>query len=84
MIRVLSEVNFDNAEEFVKELNKERLVNKGKWIYYVGHVSGKHVELKSYDCSYLQIFRVDGLNDVPCMDTSVTAWKNFILHRFSK
>ncbi len=81
MIHALAGQNFASAEQFVKELNKVRLANKQKWFQYVGEVNGKQVELKTFDCSYLQIFRVNGMNDTPAMDITPTAWKEFMLKR---
>jgi hypothetical protein len=81
MLKVLENENFSSAQDFVIALNSQRLKNPKKWITYVGTVNGKSVEIKTYDCSYLQIFRVDGVNDFPVMDVKPTVWKDFILKR---
>lgn len=81
MLKVLENENFSSPTEFVTALNTQRLKNPKKWINYVGTVNGKSVEIKTYDCSYLQIFRVDGVNDYPLMDVKPTVWKEFILKR---
>lgn len=83
MIRVLEGQNFTDAKQFVDALNKARLENRHKWIVYVGMVCDRKVEIKTYDHTYLQIFKVDGLNDPPAMDIKVTVWKNYILERLN-
>jgi hypothetical protein len=79
MIRVLTDSNFDSAQEFVAELNKARLQNKKQWLTYRGSVAGKLVEIKTYGATYLQIFRIDGINQkLPCIDCTISEWKNAI------
>lgn len=78
MIPVLENKNFDSPSEFVKELNKARLANRGKWIVYSGIVKGKTVAIKTYDHTYLQIFRVNGINHGGSMDKPVGVWKKTI------
>jgi hypothetical protein len=83
MIAVLNGTNYDNAADFVKAVNAARLKNKKKWLRYVGLVNGKVVSIKTFDHSYLQIFKVDGINHAPPIDTTVTAWKDHILTTLS-
>ena len=78
MIEVLSGQDFEDTSDFVKELNKARLANKNKWIFYRGNVNGRRVEIKTYDTGYLQIMRVDDLHHNAPMDMKVGAWKEFI------
>lgn len=66
---------YDNADEFIADLNKARLANKKKWIVYMGHVEGKEVGIKTYDTGYLQICRIDGINHGGGMDMKVGDWK---------
>lgn len=78
MIRVLENQNFATAAELTKALNAERLKNKQKWLVYVGDVAGKRVEIKTFDASYPQIMRVNGIDHGGAMDLKVGAWKALI------
>jgi hypothetical protein len=78
MIPVLQGQNFDNAAAFVGALNQARLANKQKWIVYQGTVAGRKVAIKSFDASYPQILRVDGIEYGGAMDLKVNAWKKQI------
>lgn len=78
MIYVLEGQSFDSTADFVKAINKARLANGNKWIAYVGTVEGKEVQVKSFNCGYLQIMRVNGMNYGGGMDMSVTGWKESI------
>jgi len=79
MIAVLEGLDFASAKDFVTELNKARLANKGKWITYHGQVAGRGIRLKTYDAGYLQILDVDGVRHGGAMDMKPTAWKESIL-----
>jgi hypothetical protein len=83
MIAILNGTNYDDPNEFVKAVNAERLKNKKKWLQYVGQVNGKQVSIKTFDHSYLQIFKIDGIDHAPPMDTTVTAWKKHMLKALS-
>lgn len=79
MIRVLEGKNYNNTSDFVRDLNKARLQNKQKWIYYIGLVNGRRVEIKTFDCGDLQIVRVNGARaNNREYDLSVGAWKSEI------
>ena len=79
MIRVLEDKpDYPTAAAFVADLNKARLANRKAWIVYVGTVQGVAVEIKTYDCGYLQIFRVNGLDAGGAMDMKPTGWKETI------
>lgn len=79
MIPVLTDrPTFDNAAEFVKELNKARLQNRRKWITYCGTVEGCDVAIKTYDHTYLQILDVDNIRCGGAMDQNVGGWKQDI------
>lgn len=57
-----------SKEFFVKEINRLRRNNLGKWYYFEGKVENKNVKLKAFD-TYLQIFEVNsvrfgGLGDI--------------------
>ena len=79
MISILNKTDYDNAADFVKAVNAERLKNRGKWLHYIGRVNGKVVSIKTFDHTFLQIFKVDGIDHAPPMDTKVTAWKQHML-----
>lgn len=59
------------VQEFI---NKLRLANKGKWYTWSGVVEGKSVEIKAHG-TWLQIFRVNGLNHANCGDRKVGQFK---------
>jgi len=60
--------------EFIKTVNDLRLANKGKWFYFSGMVEGKEVKIKCYN-TWLQIFRVNGVQLNTCMDITATKFK---------
>lgn len=63
-----------NTLEFIKEINALRLANKNKWYFWQGVVNGKKVEIKGYG-TWLQIFRINGLNLWAGMDISIKDFK---------
>lgn len=64
-------------QEFAKEIKAKRLT--GSWYTFSGEVDGKKIMLKGYK-TWLQIYRVDGLNYGGMMDISVKDF-NQILER---
>ncbi len=62
------------TEEFIKAVNALRLANKGKWYFAEYTVNGKSIQIKGYN-TWLQIFRVNGINQNSIMDISVTEFK---------
>ena len=66
-----------NTMEFIKTVNSVRLQNKDKWYWWTGTVNGKSVELKAYN-TWLQIFRIDGVNYSGQMDISVKQLKQYM------
>lgn len=58
------------TDEFVKEVNAARRANKDKWYQWAGVVNGKEVKIKAYN-TWLQIFRIDGLQANTVGDISV-------------
>ena len=61
-------------QEFIKHANNLRLASKGNWYQFTGIVDGKHVCIKGYS-TFLQIFRVDGIQQNCTMDNSVGNFK---------
>ena len=50
---------FATFEEFARAVKKWR--GQG-WIFYAGEVAGRQVRLKTYNHTYMQIYRVDDVN----------------------
>lgn len=75
MTPVLTNLDYADADAFIKALNAARQTNKDRWIVYVGQVAGRAVRIKSYNSGYLQVLEVDGVNHSPPMGMNVTAWK---------
>lgn len=59
-----------NKENFIKYVNQIRKENKNKWYVCTKFVDGKLVEIKAFN-TWLQIFKVDGLQQDTLMDISV-------------
>jgi len=84
MTAVLENRDFPTADEFVAELNRARLASPRTWLSYAGQVAGRQTAIRTYDCGYLQTFRLDGLEQAAPMDMKPTAWKRFILSAFAR
>lgn len=64
-------------EEFLKLVNCERLANKKQWIFVNEIVEGKQVQFKSFE-TYLQIYKINGIDHAPSMGLNVGEWKQAI------
>ena len=64
-----------NKENFIKLVNSTRIINKDRWYVITEVVDGKLVEIKGFG-TWLQIFRIDGLQQNTLMDINVTEFKN--------
>jgi len=84
VIAVLENRDFPTAEEFVAEFNRARLARPRTWLTYAGKVAGRETAIKTYDCGYLQVFRIDDTEQAAPMDMKPTAWKRFILAAFGR
>ena len=62
------------VSEFVTIINKFRILNKNSWYGLRLTVNNKTVEIKGYN-TWLQIFRIDGINQNTCMDVTVKEFK---------
>jgi hypothetical protein len=82
MIYPLAGQNFNSIADFVSAINKARLENPNKWIAFVGYVQNKSVQLKNFGNGYLQIYRVDGIDYTPSLETKVSEWKKAIIRPF--
>lgn len=67
-----------NSEEFVEHINKLRRDNKNSWYFFTGIANNKKVELKGFG-TWLQVFRLDGLDNASCPDISVKRFKEVLL-----
>jgi hypothetical protein len=56
--------------EFVLTINQLRRANKEQWYFWTGVVDDKCVEIKGFN-TWLQIFRVDGVQQNTTMGNSV-------------
>ena len=63
-----------NTQDFTQTINKLRLSNKGRWYTWQGIVNGQAVALKGFG-PWLQLFRVNGLEQALPMQMSVKAFK---------
>lgn len=70
----------DELLYFTKEIKERRLTNK--WYSYVGIINGKSIRLKGYK-TWLQIYRVDGIDNSNCMDKNVTEFNHDLLKPFN-
>lgn len=70
--------NYEDVNEFMADLNKLRLASKNKWFGFAGTVKKVPVIIKSYNTGYLQICRVNGIDQAPPMEMNVGTWKAFI------
>lgn len=67
-----------DSKEFVEHINKLRRDNKNKWYFFTGIANGKKVQLKGFG-TWLQVFKLDGLDNAACADISVKRFKEVIL-----
>lgn len=73
-----------SPEAFVTVVNNLRLSSKGNWYAIICEdVAGKKVEIKGYQ-TWLQIFRVDGVQMDTRMDISVKEFKETLLRGFQR
>lgn len=71
-----------NAMQFRDAINTLRLANREKWFFWTGDVCGRHVEVKCFN-TWLQIFRIDGMQQNTTMDITPTAFKSALLAPFA-
>lgn len=69
-------------ETFTKEINGLRLKNKNAWHQFTGSVEGRKVEIKGYN-TWLQIYRVDGVNYGGGMGGKVNQYKKDLIKPFN-
>ena len=71
-----------DAKDFIKEVNSLRLNNKNSWYQFTGEVEGKQVSLEGYN-TWLQIFKVNGLDYSNGMDAKVGEFKTALEKPFN-
>jgi len=75
------EQDFSTFDEFAKALKSWRGAG---WIFFRGNVAGKSVELKTYNHTYMQIYRIDGQNQhLSNMDCKVSEFNTAIAAPFA-
>lgn len=74
---MVSTANGLTTQEFVREVNNERLQNKNRWITWFGKVNGKEVSLKAYN-NWVQVILVDGVKKTGNMYSNVSEFKQFL------
>jgi hypothetical protein len=67
-------------QDFKKLINDER--KAGDWYYYSGAVEDKFVALKGHG-TWLQIYRVDGINYANCVEAKVSEFNMTLAKPFS-
>lgn len=72
---------YDDTDLFMTDLHALRRASKNEWFFFSGKVNGKRVSIKSWGTGYLQIFRVDDIDQAAPMEMNVTKWDEFIRTR---
>lgn len=71
-----------NVDTFVKTIKQQRSDNKNKWFCWGGEVEGRQVQIKCYN-TYLQIYRIDGVNHASgSMDMKVKQFNEELVRPF--
>lgn len=71
-----------NAIQFRDTINTMRLANKERWFQWTGNVDGRSVQVKCFN-TWLQIFRIDGIQQITTMDMTPTAFKAALVAPFN-
>lgn len=76
------EQNFSDFADFAKALKTWRGTG---WIFFRGEVAGRQVELKTHNHTYMQIYRIDGVNQhLSGMDCKVSEFNAAIAKPFAR
>jgi hypothetical protein len=59
------------TSQFIKTINALRKASKGAWYQWHGTVNDSSVSIKAFG-TWLQVYRVDGINQITTMDNSVS------------
>jgi len=65
--------------DILKTINDARLANKNAWYFLTLDFNGSLIQVKGYN-TWLQIFKINGLNASNPMEQSVSQFKNHILN----
>jgi hypothetical protein len=80
MSDVVVKQDFTTFDEFAKALKRWR---GSGWIFFSGQVEGRYVELKTWNHTYMQIYRLDGANQhLSPIDCKVSAFNLAIARPF--
>ena len=77
----INEIN--DAAAFVKLVNGARLASKGQWYQITGEINGKSIAIKGYK-TWLQIFRIRGIDNGNCPDLPVARFKESLTNTFNE
>jgi hypothetical protein len=66
-------------DDIVKTINAARLANKNAWYFLTLDFNGALIQVKGYN-TWLQIFRINGIDHSNNMDASASAFKSHILN----
>jgi hypothetical protein len=76
------DLNCKDVSEAVSAINKHRLANKNKWYLFGGFVNDKPVQGKAYG-TWIQILRINSVDNSGCMDISVATFKAHLTQSFN-
>jgi len=62
-------------DDFIDLINRLRKAHKGRWYTWIGDVEGKDISLKGFG-TWLQIFKVDGIDYSNPMERAVAQFKD--------
>ena len=67
-------------DAFMIAIKKERLEGRAHWFFFLETVAGVQVEMKCFSHTYLQIFRLDGIDYAGglAMDSKVGEFNRYI------
>jgi len=69
-------------ENLIKEFNKERKANKGRWVFFQGEIEGEPVLIKSYN-TWIQVLEYRGVRDGSPMELSVRSMNEWLREKLT-
>jgi len=72
-----TQIIFSDAKNTIKEINKERLSNKDKWIFIQVSKGKDTFLIKSFN-TYLQVIRKNNIDFIGGIDLKISDWKKRI------
>ena len=70
-------------ENILKAINDARLSNKNNWYFLTLDFNGALIQIKGFN-TWLQIFKINGIDNSNPMDQSVTEFKKHILNSLAR